>query len=391
MIMLMKLLLWFACQLAEIADVESQDAIADSLIADEPETPAGDETGEEAVDEQPLEAGEEDQLEEDDADWLPTEQERIFPDAAIERYAKGRYPELLNAFKNPSTPDALRQQVRQILHDKLNGDIQIQRQLEAPLEEEEEAAPVAQQVTQKLPTREEYFNGIRTQIRSRQDPQVAKEFFQGFNKVYGLSDEQQAELLKANPNAAVEFTELFTMYGLNMINTFADQLIWSHLAPQLEQMFPGFQDMHASSSNIRSWDKVRNSTEAYQKLPAYGTKEFSTKARTAATTYFGSDDDFENAQFSKVVNGQRVPLTPSENAQKKYGILAKIMSGQMVDPRLIQQAVKTGAKGARRQQLTRSAGSSRPGVTRAQAGPRNGKDDLFDEGLKLYRQEHGAL
>lgn len=388
--MLKKLLLLLGLSFADITEAVEQDAIADSLIADMPEqTPAGDEPGEEAVDEPTLEATDEEGLEEeDDTAWLPTEQERVFPDSTIERYAQGRYPKLLEMWKNPNTDEDTRQQVRQILHDKLNGDILLSRGTEEP--EEEDIAPVVQPET-KLPTREEYFNTLRTAVKSRTDPQVAKDFFTQFNKVFGLTDQQIQATLKVNPNAATEFTEMFSLYGLNLINTFADQLIWQHLGPQLEQVFPGFQDMHGRSSNVMAWDRVRNTSEAYQKLPAFGTKEFSTQARTAATKYFGSDDDFENAQFSKVVNGQRVPLTPLENAQKKYGMLAKIMSGQVVDPKLIQTAVRTGANKQRRQQLTRANGRLGTGSNRAQAAPSQGEDDLFSEGLKLYRQEHGAL
>lgn len=392
--MLRKLLLLLALGIDDLGtEVLEQEQIADSLVADPVEEMPETEPTEEATEEPNLELGEEG-LEQEDADWLPEEQERVWPDEHLQRFAQGRYPALVKIWQDPNRPEEERQQARQILHDKLNDSLEIRRLSQEGLEEEEvEEAPVTQQDTQpqQLPTREQYFEGLRQQLRSRTDPQVAKDFFTGFNKIYGLSDQQQQAILKANPNAATEFTELFSLYGLNLINTFADQLIWQHLGPQLESVFPGFQDMHGRSSNIMAWDRVRSSQEAYQKLPQYGTKEFSTKARAAATRYFGSDEDFENAQFSKVVNGQRVPCTPMENAQKKYGILAKIMSGQMVDPKLIRTAVQTGAKNQRRATLTRSAGKLRSGTTRAQSARTDDGDDLFTEGLRLYQQEHGTL
>ncbi len=390
--MLKKLLLLFAVGLDDLGtDVLEQEQIADSLVADpveeEPETEST-----EGEEESTLEASQED-VDQEDADWLPEEQERVWPDEHLQRFAQGRYPALVKMWQDPNQPEDIRQQARQILHDKLNDSLEIRRLSQEGLEEEEvEEAPVTEQPTQRqLPTREQYFDGLRQQLRTRTDPQVAKDFFNGFNKIYGLSDQQQQAILKANPNAATEFTELFSLYGMNLINTFADQLIWQNLGPQLEQFFPGFQDMHGRSSNIMAWDRVRNQSEAYQKLPQYGTKEFSTKARSAATRYFGSDEDFENAQFTKNVNGQRVPCTPMENAQKKYGILAKIMSGQMVDPKLIRTAVQTGAKNQRRATLTRSAGKLGTGITRGQSARTDDGDDLFTEGLKLYQQEHGSL
>jgi hypothetical protein len=391
--MLKKLLLLFASRAIE--DVIEQDAIADSLVSDLPGDAAAEAEPEEAVetgDEAPLE--EEGELEaagdQADEDWLPGEQEKVFPDEVLERYAS-RYPALLKVWQDGNQPQELRDQARQILHDKLNGDIRIQQLTEAqPLEEEEEDQPLQATQEQKLPTREEYFNTLRQTVRSRTDPQVAKDFYTQFNKVWGLSDQQIAQAIRKNPNAPQEFTELMTTYGLNMVNTFADQLIWDRLTPMLEQVFPGFGDMYSRSANAMAWDRVRNSADGFNKLPAFGTREFSTQARKAATQHFGSDEDFENAQFSKVVNGQRTPLSQLENAQKKYAILAKIMAGQTVDPRLIQQAVKTGAKQNRRQQVSRQAGLGRGG-TRAEGAPRGQGDDLFSDGLKLWQQEHGRL
>lgn len=388
---MLKRLLWlFACNFADVSDVAEQDAIADSLVSDLPETSTGDELGEETtLEELEPETAEEEPQTEEDADWLPTEQDRVFPDEALERYAQGRYPRLLAILKNQNTPEEDRQQVRQILHDKLNSDILIRQQSQEPEEEQEE---IADQPEPKLPTRQEWFDGLRTSVRQRQDPQVAKDFFQQFNKVWGLSDQQIQAHEKRNPNIATEFTEMMSVMALNLIKTHADSLIWQQLNQQLEQVFPGFGGMYSSSSNARAWDTVRNGSENFSKLPAFGTKEFSTQARAAASRYFGSDEDFENAQFSRQdkQTGQRVALTTQENAQKKYAILAKIMAGQAIDPKLIQQAIRTGAKGARRQQVSRAAGKFSSGTTRSQGAPKGG-DDLFSEGLALYRQEHGRL
>src|SRR5690348_9546805 len=96
---LKQLILLLGLNLAEDLGTEvlDQAAIEDSLVAEpaEENPDAGAEPAEEA-EELPLEAGaEETAQEEDDADWLPSEQERVWPDETLERFAQGRYPELL--------------------------------------------------------------------------------------------------------------------------------------------------------------------------------------------------------------------------------------------------------------------------------------------------------
>ncbi|HLK54370.1 MAG TPA: hypothetical protein VKU42_13010, partial [Candidatus Angelobacter sp.] len=212
----------------------------------------------------------------------------------------------------------------------------------------------------------------------------------GFGKLWGMDDAAIAATLKANPNAPMELTSFLGAGALNLMNTFLPDMVWANLQGQIEQAFPQFGEMYQSASYARTWDSVRSSNPQFSALPNYGTKEFGEAARKAATEQFGSAEDFENATFTKVVNGQRVPMTQAENTQKKYSILAQAMLGKKTDPAVVQQAIQTGKKQASRAATKRAAGSLGSGRSNQQISTPE-KDDPFAQGMELYRQEHGRL
>ncbi len=113
----------------DITEQANQDAIADSLVAEpeesqEPQEPTGtEETVEET--EPPAEQAEE-QVEEE-ADYLPTEQEKVFPDEVLAKYAQRYGIDFAKA--DPQT--------RQLVIDKINSDIYV-RQLREQAEQEPE-------------------------------------------------------------------------------------------------------------------------------------------------------------------------------------------------------------------------------------------------------------
>jgi hypothetical protein len=77
-------------------------------------------------------------------------------------------------------------------------------------------------------------------------------------------------------------------------------------------------------------------------------------------------------------------------------MLAKIASGQNVDPAMLQKAAAAGAKNARRADIRRSAGNLGSGQSKAASGTGSNKfqtnSDLFDdEAMAIYHKEHGRL
>lgn len=367
--------------MSDITEAPTQDAIADSLLPAEEQAVEQPET-EQQVDteaqEQPQAEQQQEQVEEIAEDWLPGEQDKVFPDEVYARYGE-RY--------NLSPEQAQDPLVRQLLHDKINADIFIQQQQfanEQQMVEEPEPEPTREQAQ---PTREQYFQSLDRIVQERTDPEVAKQFHADFLKAFGVPD---AEIARTSPQQAMAFTHTASKYMLNLMNTFMDDMLGQRLQNQVSQAFPGFGDMYERSSMAMAWDRVRNSDAAFANLPAYGTKQFSTTLRQAAARIPG----FDEMQFT---DPQGKPLPPQQNAERKYAMLAKIASGQNVNPQLLQQAAAAGARNARRAQVTRTNGNLGSGQSKAATGGAKASkfesnEDLFDDAtMDLYHREHGRL
>lgn len=373
--------------MSDITEAPTQDAIADSLMVTDSSEPTAEQTGTEQTAEfqgyeQPIEQLEtEAQSDETAEDWLPDEQDKVFTDDTLNRYAQ-RYGFDEQSLTNP--------QIRQLLVDKLNSDIYIRQQQQwgeqNQYQEVEEAQPEPTQQTQP-PTREQYFQHLDRVIQERTDPEVAKQFHAEFLKSFGVPD---AEIARMPASQAMQFTQTASKYMLNLMNTFMGDMLQANLSQQLSQAFPGFGDMYERSSYAMAWDQVRNSNPQFNALPAYGTKEFSSTLREASRRIPG----FDEMQFT---DAQGRALPAMENAQRKYSMLAQIASGQNVDPALIQKAVATGQRQATRAAQRRAAGNLGSGQsTAASPGRQNSKfqtnTDLFDsDTMDLYQREHGRL
>jgi hypothetical protein len=362
--------------MSDVTEAPTQDAIAESLLgpeAQEQQTVETPEVEQQQVEtETPEQTLEQEQQPEQELDenWLPTEQDKIFPDDVLQRYAQ-RYG-LDEAWQaNP--------QLKQLVIDKINSDIYLQQlQQQEQYEPEPEAQPEPTQQPQI--TQEQHFQNLARVVQERTDPAVAKQFHNEFLGIWQLPEAQQ-------PQALAQVT---SKYMLNLVNTFLPDMLQAQLSNQLSQAFPGFSDMYERSSHAMAWDRVRNSDQAFANLPAYGTKEFSQKMHAAADRIPG----FDEMQFT---DQQGRPLPPQQNAERKYAMLAKIASGQNVNPQLLQQAAAAGARNARRADVRRSAGNLGSGKSNAAAGGAKSSrfqtnDDLFDEAtMDMYQREHGRL
>src|SRR5258708_2614143 len=107
--------------MSEIAAAPEQNEIAESLLGEPQEQQATTDHGAEEVAEgseqletQEVTDGQQEQSEEIADDWLPTEQEKVFPDEVLRQYAERRYPDILRLLDNDPTNGTL----RQLLHDK---------------------------------------------------------------------------------------------------------------------------------------------------------------------------------------------------------------------------------------------------------------------------------
>lgn len=368
--------------MADITEAPAQAEIADSLLGPDEQTeqsPVDTGTEQEVVQEQAEPVEQQTEAEETAEDWLPGDQDKVFTDDVLLRYAE-RYQKDQQWLSDPLN--------RQLLIDKLNTDIylrQQQEQFEEPEPEyEAEAEPTRE--PQQLPTREQWFQQIENVVRETTDPEVAKQFHGDFLRAFGVPE---AEISKMPPQQAMQFTQTASKYMLNLISTHLPRLLEAQIGPQLSQAFPGFGDMYERSSHAMAWDKVRNSDAQFSGLPAYGTKEFSSTLREAASRIPG----FDEMQFTGR-DGKALPAM--ENAMRKYSMLAQIAAGRNVDPALLQRAAAAGAQNARRAAVRRSAGNL--GSGQSTAGSSSGSQrfqtnsDLFDDDtMELYRREHGKL
>jgi hypothetical protein len=370
--------------MSDITEAPTQDAIAESLLPEEPQTATditGTETDQQVEEFSPENAEQvEAQPDETAEEWLPSDQDKVFTDDVLLRYAE-RYQKDQQWLSDPLN--------RQLLVDKLNSDIYFRQQQEQATyqEPEQEAEPEPVQTQQPQFTREQWFSNLSRAVEQRTDPEVAKQFHAEFLKSFGVPD---AEIAKMPPQQALQFTQTASKYMLNLMHTFMGDILQATLPQQLSQVFPGFDAMYDRSSHAMAWDRVRNSDAAYSNLPAYGTKEFSSTLRQAAARIPG----FDEMQFTDR-NGQ--PLPAMENAMRKYGMLAQIAAGRNVDPALLQRAAAAGAQNARRAAVRRSAGNLGSGQSKAGSASQTSSkfqtnSDLFDDDtMDLYAREHGRL
>ena len=390
--------------MSDVSEAVTQDAIAESLMG-EPDSgqtaeATGTETQEVQETVQPELETEEAPLEEAAEDWLPSDQDKVFPDEVYAKYAEryGLSPE--------QAADPL---LRNLLHDKINTDIFVRQQQQQSqqwqseeFEPEQEQAPEPTRNEAQPLSREQWFQQIDQVIQQTTDPEVAKQFHSDFLRAFGVplspdgknfietNAQGQRVMVPIPEDQAMRFTSVASKYMLNLISTHLPGMLQANLGNQLSQAYPGFGDMYERSAYAMAWDRVRNSDPQFAGLPAYGSKEFSSTLREAAQRVPG----FDEMQFTDRAGK---PLPMLENAMRKYSMLAQIAAGQNVDPALLQKAAAAGAQSARRAAVKRAAGNLGSGQSKAaQASSGSAKfqtnTDLFDdEAMELYRSQHGRL
>ena len=368
----------------DITEQATQEDLANSLVAEieEPQEQETEQPDTETAELQEGETQEGEQTEEDGDDWLPGDQEKVFPDEVLLKYAQ-RFQKDDKWLAEPTN--------RQLLIDKINSDIYIrtlqeqqqQRQQEAMRPAERQPEVKQEPTPQPQISREEYFRNIEHAVAQRTDPQIAQQFYGEFMKAFGVPD---ADIAALAPQQAMQFTQTLSKYALNLFNTFADDMLTSRLSSHLEQNYPQFGEMYQLSAAALSWDAVRS--ESSPDLPAYGTPQYSQAARAIGAEIAGTAERFENMVFT---DDKGQPLNARDNlAEKQRMIAERMMRGQepQVPPALVAQAVQTGQKMATRAQAQRKAGQLGAGKSNAKV---SGGDDFWDEGLALYQNQHGRL
>jgi len=186
------------------------------VIAEDPETSAATETdGTDGQTEAAPASAEGD--EQDDPNWLPDEQQKVFTDDAIARYAK-RYGYTQEQIEqNP--------QLRQLLHDKINSDIFLAKMRdgqsdegEGPTLEGDEAEAVAPQTqTDPAEQRKQYYSQVENIVNQTCDPVAFNEL--GMNVLQALSVDVNDPEMKAVVEKAPQVGKVLATGAVDLMLT----------------------------------------------------------------------------------------------------------------------------------------------------------------------------
>jgi hypothetical protein len=379
-------------------DAEPAGAEGEPEISGEPEAEEGAEP--EAQPEPEVEP-------EPEAEQPPSVEERLkdLTQRDLEAYGQ-RYPNAIKALQDPKTPEDL----KHLLLDKIDGDREIQRRIaaeqelseqEEPTLEEAEALPqtaVPQTVTDPAQARTAYYAQIDNLVKTGFDQQSVKEvgdtLLRMFNvNVKALDDPNVSPEDKAVLRGLVDSVQkeapVLSRYMADAVST-----VIPHVLPAaMELAYPGHSEMYERQVYGSAWETVRAQTDpqtgkpVFAGLPAFpafsGTPEsdaFSEKLREAAAQIPGFDD-----MVFRDRSGRVLPMR--EQAQMKYTLLAKTLSGQRVNPALVAEAVATGKRLAgktdQRRQASRVTGAGQPTAHPVTQG-QSDEDDPLMANLDAY-------
>lgn len=316
------------------------------------------------------------QTEETADDWLPTEQEKEFPLAVLQKYAP-RYG--YTAEEIQADP-----RLQNVLKDKLNSDIYInqqRQQQEEPLFEEEPASETATQQTVEQPAgdvRAQHYQRVDA-VASKIDPSVTEELGRNLLSAMGVNvdpnyvKQLQGQLRnpQTTPQQRAEIQQHLDLAqnagkiggtlgrgAIDLVMTVLPQL----MPDVLEQLYPGTRENYETSvyrdSSVAAWNELRSASVAGQKpyasLPAFGTPEFKTLMRESEAKLGLNEGELADMVFQNTNAGDRKGVVAA--ARKAYMMVAKIATGQQVQPQAVAQAVETGKRLANATTQKRAAG-----------------------------------
>jgi hypothetical protein len=346
-------------------DAEEAGAEGEPELSGEPEA--------EAAEPEAQAQGEEEVAAEAEAEQPPSVEERLkdLTPRDTEAYAQ-RYPTAWKMLADPKTPE----DVKHLLLDKIDGDREIQRRIAAEQEFQQEEEPTleaaetpaqagAPQTVDPVQARANYYAQIDNLVKTGFDQQSVKEVGDTLLRMFNvntkaLDDPNVSPEDKAVLRGLVESVQreapVLSRYMADAVST-----VIPHVLPAaMEMAYPGHAEMYERQVYGSSWESVRaqrdqNGKPVFAGLPAFpafsGTPEaeaFSQKLREAAEQIPGFDEMVFRDQSGRV-------LPMREQAQMKYTLLARTMSGQRVNPALVAEAVATGKRLAGRTDQRRAA------------------------------------
>ncbi|HSE44330.1 MAG TPA: hypothetical protein VLA89_03270 [Gemmatimonadales bacterium] len=330
--------------------------------------------------------GEAGQEEDDDLSYLPTEQEKVFPEEVYLRYAK-RYPGAAEVLTNPDADPQQKASVRQLLHDKINSDILLKQNQSA--EQESEAAETeAAAAPQQLPPEEQekqhqqFVEHIATNVLSQQKvATLGVELGKGLLSMFGVNpNTKEGKVFYAN----VEKN------GAQLGQLLARMLVDGSLAMSpyiaqrgVGQAFPEFGEMHGDAYNYRTLHALTNSPK-YKSLGDPNSAEF----RSAYDKAKSEIPNFNSLAFTDEKTGRL--LNRFESTPKRHEMVLDRMLGQAPSKEqteAVRRANLAGRKSQEMAQNKKQLGNLGAGQSTGQVSKqRSGNDDIFGEGAEMVRR-----
>lgn len=339
-------------------------------------------------------AEEEGEPEAEESEQPPSIEERLkdLTQRESDSYA-ARYPSAWRALQDPKTPEDL----KHLLLDKIDSDHEIQRRMaeeQALAEQEEEPTlevPEQPQTPQPQPDvaqqRQAYYEGIDNLVKTQFDQQSIKEVGDTLLRMFNVNTKaledpnvspEDKAILRGLVDSVQREAPVLARFMADAVSTTVPYI----LPAALEMAVPGFTQMYERQMYGSAYESVRQQTDErgrplYPDLPAYpaikGTpeaREFAEMMRNAAEEIPGFDDMVFRDRQGRV-------LPQQQQAQLKYTLLARHLSGQKMNPAVVAEAVETGrrlaGKADQRRQTARVAGAGRG--TAGPMGQGEGEDE----------------
>lgn len=316
---------------------------------------------------------------------LPSTQSKVFPEEAILEFAQNRYPELAKLLNDQTLPEQSRKHIRQVIHDKLNGDIYIEELKAAGETDEVEEADDVPEPTQADPAQlQEHWNQAVNQFVDRvTDPKVAQDFTDNFTKAFDIKDPQQRSLA---------VTKTLSGAAVNLMRHAVPELLFTPgpdgktlIDRYMETKYEGLPGMVKTNSYGAAWDSLRQSDPKFANVPAYNTPQWNEAIAQVAEMVPG----FENAVFTDK-NGR--VLSPYQNFVEKSKVAIKLMSGRTANPAQVvadaKKAVETGKKVERESTRLKNNATLGAGQSRGQLSSAPGTDAL-SQAIAKHRADNG--
>jgi hypothetical protein len=339
-----------------------------------------------------------DQAEETDDNWLPTDQEKEFPLDVLARYGK-RYGYTLDQIQ-ANAP------LQNLLKDKINSDILIAQQqssesfdetAELGLDEQEEQALAETTTTPTEPAdpRAQHYQRVDSIVTTMVDPKSTEELGKTVLGAMGVNtDIQKLNQMLQNPNltpeqradvqGALALTQNAGKVGGALARGAVDLMLTAlpNLLPDLiEQIYPGTQERFERGIYADAWNRVTGQRDGsgkpvYTGLPQYGSREFTQLVLKTEKQLGLPENGFGNMTFR---DAQGRPLPTPAQAVRKYQLLARVASGQRVNPQAVAQAVETGRRQEKEVSQRRAAGRALgAGQSSRQFDQQEPKDEMRD-------------